>query len=472
MNKKSLRHSVATVSVANIAYIFIVAMSNFMLPRYCSVDTYAHIKTYTLYIGTYANFLSFGYFQGIYLFYGGSSIDDISSNEFSNKFWTFICLELPIALLVFCIGLFVQDYILILFSAGLVIINIGYYYRNFFQAIGEFRLYSIALLADTLTSFFSYIALIFIMRSNNYIYFIAMPLFFSVITVFILSYFLDTKIHFVRAGGFSLVQLKNNISSGFVLMFGGFAATLFLSIDRWFINLLMSDVSFAMYSFAVSMQNMIATLMSSITISMYNYLCKINDSCNIVRVKKIILVICYLLLSSAFVCKFIVELFLVKYVVVSDVLFILYGSQVFLTILKGVYINLYKIRREQFLYFRQTVSMIFVSFVLNFIMYIYFQNISSIAWATFLVCALWFFWCELRNKEFMFSVKEYLYIIILMAVFFVCGFFLNSIIGFVVYVLIFFVLSYMLTRESFECLLFALNLIIKKIFNFADLVLR
>ena len=78
--KKGIIH----LLLANMVYLLISILNSFLLPKFVSLETYAVVKTYTLYIG-YAGFLSLGYADGMYLRYGGIDIEKIEKKELGSN---------------------------------------------------------------------------------------------------------------------------------------------------------------------------------------------------------------------------------------------------------------------------------------------------------------------------------------------------------------------------------------------------
>ena len=234
------------IMMANIICLVFNLLTNFVLPKYLSIDTYALIKTYALYI-TYAGFFSLGYNDGMYLKYGGISINKIDKKDLSNNYLNYLLLEFIMSILLLIIGAILKKYIIIAFSLGMFTTNVLGYLKSLYQATGEFSEYGKALR-------------------------------------------LEKKIKFINIGRVSLEQFRENICSGFVLMLGNFSSGLFTGLDRWFIKILMSSANFAFYSFAVSTESIINVFMTPITVSMYNYFCKENSIDKVKKIKSMLIV--------------------------------------------------------------------------------------------------------------------------------------------------------------------------------------
>lgn len=61
-----LKKAIAVVLGANILNLVFQVLSNFLLPRYLSLDCYAEIKTFQLFV-SYSGVLPLGYADGMYI---------------------------------------------------------------------------------------------------------------------------------------------------------------------------------------------------------------------------------------------------------------------------------------------------------------------------------------------------------------------------------------------------------------------
>lgn len=76
----SLKKGLFYVLLANIINLGFNLITNFVLPKKLSVDSYAIIKTFQLYV-SYVGLFHFGFVDGMYLKYGGKSVREISHKD-------------------------------------------------------------------------------------------------------------------------------------------------------------------------------------------------------------------------------------------------------------------------------------------------------------------------------------------------------------------------------------------------------
>lgn len=427
-----MKKGLLNVMIANIICLVINLLTNFLIPKFVSIEAYGMIKTYALYL-TYAGFFSIGYNDGMYLRYGGKKLDNIDKKDFAYNFVNYLALMLMMLIVVLSVGLILNDSIIIAFSFGMFAYNILGYLKSLYQATGEFRAYGKALNIEKFVIFACTMALIFMAKSDDYQYYVWVQVIVGILVAIYLFIKLEHKLKFMNMGRLKLEEYKDNISSGFILMLGNFSNSVFTGLDRWFVKILLTMTDFAMYSFAVSMESVINVFISPITISMYNYFCKEPSSENIIKIKKLTLLWGFFVIAAAFPAKWILENFLQNYLMANGVVFILFAAQVFYVIIKGIYVNIYKAEKRQNVYLKQMVTMIGVGFVLHIVFYLIFRNMICISAATLITAIIWMYLCEFKSPQLRFGWKENLAIVILICIYLVCGYCFEAILGCVVY---------------------------------------
>ena len=72
----NLKKGIIAILAANIINLIFNLFTNFMLPKFLSIDSYAAIKTFQLYT-SYIGIFALGYSDGMYLRYGGKELAKI-----------------------------------------------------------------------------------------------------------------------------------------------------------------------------------------------------------------------------------------------------------------------------------------------------------------------------------------------------------------------------------------------------------
>lgn len=458
-----MKKGMALIMIANLINLIISLVNGFVLPKFLSIECYALIKTYTLY-STYAGFFHLGYLDGMYLKYGGKDMLSVSSSEYGTDFWNTTFMQVIVSIVLLIVGVVLSDFVIKAFAIGLLLRNITSCFQMFFQATGEFKLYSSALNFGTILTFIISLILVFIIKTDNAELYIGAQIFASFIVTIYLGLLLNQKIGFLRKIRLSKSAYKDNIDEGFVLMIGNFSNNLFTSIDRWFVKILMTTFHFAAYSFAVSIDSLITVFITPLYVTLYNVFCKDNSSARVVGIKRMVMMWGFVIISFAFPAKLVIENYLPKYQTSLPLIFILFSTQVFYAIIKGVYVNYFKSLRQQKKYFWQIMMMSGIAIISGLTLYFIYKSMISLAISALLTAIIWLIINEVKFTELRFSIGDWSYLIILLIVYISSGLFLSTITGLFVYLVAFALCSMIFMRvQSIELARMAKGIINKNI---------
>jgi O-antigen/teichoic acid export membrane protein len=210
----------------------------------------------------------------------------------------------------------------------------------------------------------------------------------------------------------------------------------------------MTSVDFAIFSFEVSMENMLNVFVTPISITLYNNFAKHKDIQHIMKIKSNVLLWGFVVIGAAFPCKWILVNYLKNYSEASDIIFALFATQLFYAVVKGIYVNVYKVMGKQKKYFNQVMLMTAISIILNIILYSVFKSKLAIAFGTLIASIIWFIICEITNKEYRFKKNEILTMFLVLALYLFAGLFMKTNFGCIVYITGTISLSFYLMRDS------------------------
>lgn len=424
------------ILMANIISLVIGVGLSFLVPKYLSIESYAAYKTYALYI-TYAGFFHFGYADGMYLKYGGKRIDEIDRQDLANNFCNYFTIILVMAAAFLGAGILIKDYVLVAFAVGQMTTNLLSYLRSLYQATGEFTAYSKALNFEKVGVFLLTIIFLLAVKSDSYLIYIGIQVLVGAFVSIYLLRKLENRLHFIRSGKLSLKECEENVRAGLVLMLGNFSSGVFTGLDRWFVKFLMESTSFALYSFSSSLLNLLNVFITPITVSLYNYFCKGIDNQKIQQLKRLILAWGLLLVSAAFPVKWILKYYLQKYYAAVEIVYVLFAAQVFIAVIQGVYVNLYKAKHLQRKYLIQMVLMLILGVVTNALFYIQDKRMEAFAYATLFTYLIWFLSCEASNAKLRYRLKDYVAMFVLFLAYFSFGMMFEPVIGLCLYVAVY-----------------------------------
>lgn len=450
---KSLKVGMIKVLMSNILTLMFSLLTNFLLPQYLSIASYSEIKTFQLYI-TYIGVMHFGYEDGMYLKYGGKTIDEINGDDLQTNLYTLRLFQIVVTAVMAVIAILFKDTVFFAFALAILPVNLVAYFKLLFQAIGEFGKYGRIMNITAIITFTINLIVLFVIRTDNYRIFLLGYVTWDLILWILLEIYLKNKLPGQNTKRhFSFDELKKNISTGIPLTLGNFSSVMLTSIDRWFVKGLMKTLDFAQYSFAVSTESFINVALTPITVTLYNYFCKNTDTNRILKIRNCVLVFASYVVSCAFGAKFIVEIFLNKYMEACNVMFILFSAQICYVVIKGIYVNIYKAQKRQHEYLKKLIMVVFIGVILNAFFYAIKPCKEALAFGTLASALIWLVLCLRDFPKLKIGMNEAIYLMISIFAFIVFGIFLEAIFGFILYILTISLFAIIFLREDLKCLI-------------------
>lgn len=444
----SLTKNIVSVLKVNVLKLVLTALVTLIMPAFLSINTYADIKMFQLYV-SYIGLFHFGYVDGIYMKYGGSSINVISQKEFKNALSTFRGFELFIAGIIMIISVILKNKVLFFFSIVILPLNMSSFFQMFYTAIGEFKKYSsIVAFSATLTSIvqLAFITIYHIDISECYlIAFVCID--YLVWIILEISLYKKDVFRF-KLSCFDFKELYRNIKQGILLTLANLSSYIFTGLDRWFIKFLLTITDFAQYSFAVTLESFVSVLLTPISITLYNFFCSEKSLQKIVKLRKYVTLIGAIIIASVFPLKIIIYFFIPEYAGSIKVIYYLFSTQLFYFPIKCIYVNLYKARKQQKKYFKTLILAIIAGVVFNIICYSILKNKEAFAIGTVIAAVIWWSICMYDFKEIRYGLKELLFVFIIFFIYYSCENISSPVIGLTVYVVSYFCLSYLLMKEE------------------------
>ncbi|SHI09150.1 Membrane protein involved in the export of O-antigen and teichoic acid [Clostridium collagenovorans DSM 3089] len=454
----NLKKGIFIVLIANIINVIISMGNNLLLPRYLSIESYANIKTYFFYL-SYVGILCLGFLDGMYIKYGGCEWNKIDKKEFKFEYLFLLVLQIFICVIIYVIGCFNQSVIIKLTAITILPLNMIGFHKLMYQATGRFDKYSRITNFLSISVFVGNMVLIYVFKTDVYYAYILINTVMYMIIFIVLSIEISKFLKGIKVQG-KIKILLNNFKVGIFIMIGNFASIMFYAIDRWFVKLVLNINDFAYYSFAISMMSLINVLISSVSMTLYNYLAQDENKAKVKKLKNTLLLLGTLSSSAYFVFSIIVKLFIGKYEPALSVIAILFVGYPFIIIINALYVNLYKARKEERKYFKTVVYMLIMTTILNFIAIVINRSNISIAIATTISFVIWYVY-SMKDFEYLkASKKEIIYLTIVSGVFLITAHMSNVIIGMGVYMCILIIMNIIFYKVD---ILEALNMIKKVI---------
>lgn len=136
---KKLQKGIVAVLIANLVNVAFSLATNFLLPKYLSIESYAGIKEFQLYV-SYVGLFHLGFVDGIYLKYGGKTLGKDVDKEFSTDLSTMCIFQTVTTIAVLIVAIILRDRILAFFAISILPQNMSNYFKFLYQAtviIGE-----------------------------------------------------------------------------------------------------------------------------------------------------------------------------------------------------------------------------------------------------------------------------------------------------------------------------------------------
>lgn len=428
-----LSRGILQVITANIINLIISIGNGFLLPKFLSVESYAALKTFLLYV-SYIGVLHLGYIDGIYIKYGGKAISEIPAEEFSYEKKVLVLFQLGMMLPFILIACYLKDGCLLFAAISVLPINMVSFYKFVYQATGEFKQYRYITNLSSILIFVLNSVLLFIVKTNISLWYVVIQtLVFYIVWIYYESRnsitHIRNRISFQEAGA----CFKENIHLGIIIMLGNFMGVWITSIDRWFVKIFFSVAEFAYYSFAVTMLRFINVVVTAFSVTLYNFFCKSPVEEEIARVRKSVLIVGAGVIAVIFPLNFVIQTCLEKYISAVPIIRVLFMAQFVLIGVNAIYLNLYKAFNLQKKYLIQMIIVTIAAFFLNGIIGYLWNNIMSYAAATLLTALAWLILCQIDLPEYKMTYAEWAYLLLTISAYTVCNS-LNVWVGMFLYV--------------------------------------
>ena len=433
---RSLKKGIEIVFITNIINLLFSLVTNFILPKYLSIETYAGIKEFQLYM-SYVGLLHFGYVDSVYLKWGGKELSPHSGEDLKSTLVTMRDFELFVSGIIAFIAIVSKAYLLLFFSLSILPVNMNSFYKYLYQATGNFSRYGKIMNISAVATFALNVIIVFVLKFDNCYAIVALyvVLYYLIWIVFETEFRKHFVVHQCSEFRFSLQELIFSIRNGFFLTVGNLASLFLSSMDRWFVKSLLDTASFAFYSFAVSVEGLLNVAITPITTTLYNYFCKEKDIGKQSAVASYVIVFATLLPMAVFPIKLILTCFLKNYMEASSVIVLLFAAQMFYIVINSIFVNLYKAQRKQKRYFQKLVCVLVMGFGLNIILYFLNRSKEAFAIATLLSSIMWFFLSMADFRYLKIPLSQISYLLAELAFFLGAGLFLPPLYGLFLYIL-------------------------------------
>lgn len=443
----SLKGNILRVFSANFLNMISGIVIAFVIPMALSVNEYSNLKTYTFYI-SYITIFTLGFQEGMYIKYGGKNFKDLDKSLLKTEHLAYVILQVLFASLFFIVGILINNKIIIFMAITIIPFNMVGFFRANYQAIGEFKRYTKLIYIQTLTYLILNLLLVFIFKSNNYVYFCLATIVSNILVTICIEFSVYKNFKGIRCK-YDKSILKN-FKVGFFILMANLSVMLFYGLDRWFIKIFFTVEDFAYYSFALSMLNLINVLVNSISVIFYNYISKNEVEESIKKLKNYLIILGVFSSFLYFGFATVVNLIIKKYIPSLSIISISFSAYPYMIVINALFVNLYKARKDEKKYLKVVTGMLIISFIYNFLAVIISDNPILISVATTLGFITWYLYSAKDFKYLAPNKNEIMFLGINLIVFLITSHLKNWIMGGLIYLLVIIMTVYFFFNDEFN----------------------
>ena len=462
MQKQGMVKSITEVAASNISTLLAGVLVAFLLPKMISVDDYGHYKTFTLYC-TYIGLFSLEIIDGIALKYGGYAYDSLDRKRFRSYFKWYTAIHLIFAVLIFSISIFLVEgearFIWCSIGVFLILNNITGYFQQISQITQRYREYSARKIIQSVLNVCILIALYFLYKKGVAFGYRAYLISWIIINGALTLWYVNTYRVIIFGESYTFADTKSDIKKlmreGVPLLVSNLCATLILTLDRQFVNILFTNAEYAIYAFAYNMLSLVTVATSAVSTVLYptmkrgNYEKLKNNYSYLISMVLFFVCACE---SLYFPLSIFVKWFLPKYVDSLVIFRVIFPGLSISTAITVIMHNYYKVLGENIRYFRRSLLVLFISAIANLIAYYFWRTTISISIASIITMIAWYLMIESYfYKEFKYDgIKNFLYLVLCLVLFYTVSWLSNDALALVIYVQTFLLLTYLLFRKTFS----------------------
>lgn len=450
------------VLVSNIVVLFTSFINTLIIPKILTIDGYAEYQMFMLYI-SYVGLMTLGFHSGLFVKYGGKKREEIEKSQFKSEMHIVLVSQVIISCIIIAIAFFINNELLFLAALCILTSNFVSVYKYLYQAWDEFSKFSIISIFQSV-GFSGIVLFVGILLkkipalSVIYVYIVINAI------CFVIVFFEYVKqVRGIRAKKCISNANLEIFSVGLLLMLGGAANVIFNSIDKYYIKFLFTNYEFSMYCFAITLLNVMNVFISAIAQPMYLQLANhIDDYEERSKYKEMLL--CFGALSGCayYAVAVIVKYFIPEYLDSLSVVSILFAIFPAVAVINCLYVNLYKATNQVKKYIFTLFVMIICSVVLNAAFVFVDRNYLAITAATTICYYIWYFFSARHFEGLHVKLKDVIYLIGFLLIYFLITRITNVILGFVLYAVVIGVWSFAIYHKS---LMLLIRMSLKKVMS-------
>lgn len=450
------------VLVSNMVVLFTSFINTLIIPKILTIDGYAEYQMFMLYI-SYVGLMTLGFHSGLFVKYGGKKREEIEKSQFKSEMHIVLVSQVIISCIIIAIAFFIKNELLFLAALCILTSNFVSVYKYLYQAWDEFTKFSIISIFQSV-GFSGIVLFVGILLkkipalSVIYVYIVINAICFAIVFFEYMK-----QVRGIRAKKCISNANLEIFSVGLLLMLGGAANVIFNSIDKYYIKFLFTNYEFSMYCFAITLLNVMNVFISAIAQPMYLQLANhIDDYEERSKYKEMLL--CFGALSGCayYAVAVIVKYFIPEYLDSLSVVAILFAIFPAVAVINCLYVNLYKATNRVKKYIFTLFVMIICSVVLNAAFVFVDRNYLAITAATTICYYIWYFLSARHFEGLHVKIRDVIYLIGFLLIYFFITRITNVILGFVLYAVVIGSWSFIIYHKS---LMILIRMSLKKVMS-------
>lgn len=440
--------NILRVTISNIINFGATFLVGFILPLVLSVEGYGYFREYSLYL-SFVFLFNFGFNDGIYIKYGGKELENIDKLKVRQEHSFILMFQIFVFFILLFVSLLLQNSVLSMFSFVVYFLSVVNYHNNFFQAIGNFKVFSDSNIWRSLFYIIFLLFGIFVFKTKNY------QVYIWINVLSYLAHLIFYEYYFRKAVGKNTLLFDKEIFQlfklGIFILIANMSMTFVGNIGAWIVNYGFDIKTFAQYSFQSSILNIIILVANAVGMVFYNVLAKSREDYEKISLLKTISMILAMILSiGIFFLKPIIIIFFVDYRESVQILTMTFLALPYIIVSKILISNLYKTLRSERKYFMDALFFAIFSFAFTLVVFFIFKNIYFIALSTTICYLIWYLYSVfIEFKELKPDLKE---IVLIVSHFFVFGFLnvINNWVGLIFYMFYLLVIIFLYKEDIFK----------------------
>ncbi|MDH6431133.1 MULTISPECIES: hypothetical protein [unclassified Paenibacillus] len=431
---------------SNLVSLIVSTLVILIVPKLIGVEEYGYWQIYLFY-SSYVGFMHFGWNDGIYLRYGGEKYKEIDKGLFFSQFCMLVVLQLTISGLLLLSSTLIgfdinKTFVIEMVSICLVIVNIRLMLLYILQATNRIKEYSQITMMDRIL-YCTLIIVFLIFGVRQYKLLIVADLIGKLLSLLYAMYCCrDIVFRKFSLFQFSFQETKLNINVGMKLMFSNIASMLIIGVVRFGIERTWTVSTFGVVSLTLSISNLMMLFINAVGIIMFPILRRTNEKklpSIYVSMRNFLMVILLGLITLYYPIRAILSGWLPKY---SDSL--AYMALVFpMCVYEGkmaLLINTYlkTLRKEKLMLKINLISLV-LGVIITFFTTVLYKNLDSAIVSIVFLLALRCVLAEIfLSKILRLSLyKDIVLELIMSFIFIITGWYLNSWIALVLYLVVY-----------------------------------